>query len=352
VSEGFKIADGYVDVHAKYERSEVETVAEEVGRQAGTSHTTGFTERLRDERGRFVTAAEDVGRESGSGHTTGFSERLRDERGRFTRAVEDAVDPEGSGGKTGRRFGMAMVRDAGSAFTGGFTNAVTLGLKGSVPLTEAFASNPYAAAAGLAIGVGMAAPAGAALTAGLGLALSGGALGLGAWLVRDRPEVKAAAKSLGDTARQTFKDAATPMVGPIADALKTFQAGITSIAPQMKQMFATVAPEVKPLADGLVGMVKNALPGFLDFLKQSQPMMKTLADKLPIIGTALSKFFDSLSKGGPGANKFLGDFLALIASTIVFVGRTARMDEQGVRRHPQFLCQRRGCGRQGRQVLQ
>lgn len=290
MAEGFKIADGFVEVHAKYDRSEVDQAAFEVGQRSGTSHTTGF------------------------------SNRLRDERGRFTRAIEDAVTPEPAGDSHGRRMGFSMVKGAASAFTGGFTNAVTLGLKGSVPLTTAFASNPYVAAAGLVIGGAMAIPAGAALTAGIALAFSGGVVGLGAFLVRDQPAVRQAAKDLGDTASRTFKEAATPMVTPVANALGSLRKAVGELAPDFKQMFATVAPYVEPLMDGLIGMVKEAMPGFLHFLERSAPMLKTLGEWLPVIGEALGEMFNQLAGGAPGATAFLGDFLQFVVGTIIQIG--------------------------------
>lgn len=290
MAEGFKIADGYVEVHAKYDRSEVDEAAREVGDRSGVGHTRGFTERLRTERGSFV------------------------------KATESAIDPDGAGRRHGRTMGMGMVKGAVSAFTGSFTRFLTFGLAGTSSTGAAFASNPYTATIGAALALGIVGMAGPLITSGLAIVLSSGAIGLGAWLVRDRPEVQKAAKSLGEVAASVFKTAALPMVTPVVNALNTIKATVIQLSPQFKDMFATVAPYVQPLVDGFMGLVKNAFPGFLTFLKASGPMIQTLAQWLPKIGTALSTMFTQMSKGGPGATKFLGDLLRWITGLIVTIG--------------------------------
>lgn len=198
--------------------------------------------------------------------------------------------------------------------------------KGMSGLSGILGSNPYVTAAGVILGGALAAAALPAIGAALsGAIIAGGGLGvigLGAWLLREQPALKKAAKKLSDTVKKTFTDAAKPMLGPLVSALKTFQSLIKDITPAIKTAFSTIAKSgaIEALAKGLADLVRTALPGFLDLIKQSGPLLKSLGESLPIIGLALSEFFSSIAEGGPGAQVFFKDLITFIGGTIIMLG--------------------------------
>ncbi|GAB3081177.1 phage tail protein [Micromonospora schwarzwaldensis] len=218
----------------------------------------------------------------------------------------------------------------GSSFAGAGTEAAqamteSIG-KGLGGLSSALGSNPYVAAAGAAIAATIAAVAAPAIGALLSGALIGGAglgvIGLGAWLLREEPALKAAASSLTGTLKSTFTDAAKPMLGPLVEALGRFEELVKRISPQVSAMFKGLADSgaIQALAEGLAGLVENALPGFQELITAAGPFLKEMAAALPILGTGLSVFFSAIADGGPGAALFFKDFLTFISAMIAGLG--------------------------------
>lgn len=214
------------------------------------------------------------------------------------------------------RDGLAAGAEAGTGFLASFGSKIS-GLLGS---------NPWLTAAGVVIGAGLAvvaAPAfGAAFAAAL-LAGSGlGVIGLGAFLLKDEPALVSAAKSLADKVKATFKDVAQPMLQPLISSLKIFEDTIVRIGPKVKEAFAVVAPAIEPLARGLAGLVEKMLPGLVDMLKQSAPLLTMFGEQLPRIGSALSSFFSKIGEAGPSATVFFKDLINVLIGLIVWLGDT------------------------------
>lgn len=324
MADGFKIADAYVEVEARLDRA-------------------------------------------------AFQRHLED----VTVKVSPKVEVKGKG--VGKKLGAGMLAGVGDAFATGFTKTITAGLAGTGSLASALSSNPYVAAAGIALAVGIVAVAAPAIGAGLAAALAGGAglavIAGGIALIKDDPLVKKAAGELGRTLfdidtveikerakaaqdaltaalrsgnrdrirearanlaqvqkelkdaeafnRKNFslKDAAGPLIQPVVNSLKIFQEAAKDIIPDIGKMFATLDPAIEPLAQGLVGLVKNALPGFQKLIEAAVPILGVLADHLPILGEAFSMFFSDVAGGEEGASQFLGDFLKWVAGFIVMTGK-------------------------------
>jgi hypothetical protein len=211
----------------------------------------------------------------------------------------------------------------GTEAAGQMTSAIGKGMAG---LSGILGSNPYIAAAGaVAAAVFVAAflPAIGALLSGAVILGGGlGVIGLGAWLLREEPALKAAANSLTSTMSRTFKDAAKPMLGPLVAALGTFEALVQRIGPQVSEMFAGLAGSgaIEALAAGLAGLVEAALPGFQELITAAGPFLKEMAAALPVLGTGLSVFFSAIADGGPGAALFFQDFLASIGNLVAGLG--------------------------------
>lgn len=220
------------------------------------------------------------------------------------------------------RLGRSFTQ-AGAEAAQAMTESIGKGLGG---LSSALGSNPYVAAAGAAIAATIAAVAAPAIGALLSGALLGGAglgvIGLGAWLLREEPALKAAASSLTGTLKETFTNAAKPLLGPLVTALGTFEGLVKRIGPQVSAMFQGLADSgaIEALATGLAGLAENALPGFLELINAAGPFLKEMAAALPVLGTGLSAFFSAIADGGPGAALFFKDFLTFIGAMIAGLG--------------------------------
>ncbi|MGW3619488.1 hypothetical protein [Micromonospora arida] len=201
----------------------------------------------------------------------------------------------------------------------GATDTLSTGIlgtfKGLPPQVQA-----VAVAAAAAIGVSMASAIGAALTAGVLLAVGGGVLAAGIKGAASSPAVQAAWKTFTARAQKAFAGFSKPFEGPVKRALETFGDTIERMAPTLKRMGASMAPVIDKLAPALAAMAEKALPGIEKALEAGKPLWDTLAEHLPMIGTAISKFFEGIAEGGPGANQFLKDFLKLMAGLIAGLG--------------------------------
>lgn len=219
---------------------------------------------------------------------------------------------------------LGDIEKAGEEIGGGLLGGIAKVLPGG--LGEAFSALPPqvqsgVAVAGAAIGVTLAGAVGAALTAGLLLAVGGGVLAAGIAAAAKSPKVQEAWKSFGERAKSVFAEFGKPFEGPVARALGTFSGRLKKLEPTFKRMGESMAPLIDKLAPALADLAENSLPGIEKAMEASKPLWDTLAEHAPKIGDAISRFFDSIADGGPGANKFLGDFLTLVESQITMLGK-------------------------------
>lgn len=180
------------------------------------------------------------------------------------------------------------------------------------------------------LGAGLAAAllpiVGAAISSAVLLGLGGGVLALGIKSAMNNPEVTAAFDGLKQKASKVFADFGKPFVDPLLRAFKTFGTALDALKPSFDRIAKMIAPIVDKLAPALAQFAKNAMPGIEAAVKASVPLFETLAAKLPLIGKAVSVFFEKIASSGPEANVFFGDMLDLIAGLIVLLGSAiARM---------------------------
>lgn len=363
MADDFRVAGGYVEVVARVnERS-----GQEAGDKLADDVEERTTTRLRDARGRFVRAGTEVG--------AGISQGVEDEIEKGTERVREKVKRTGE--DSGKGF-LEGLRNGVKGFSGSFFSTLTFGMVGP-GLSNAFQASPAVASIGLSLAaaiVAVAAPAiGAGIVSALGVGSGLGVIIAGAILAFKRdPALKAAGADLGKTIMgvdteplqaaydaaqvkltealashsktriaqaqkeaaetkkalteaQTFNEnnASLPDLArgafaqPLLGAVGSLKRAFIELTPSIKQVFDTVAPFIGPLTDGFIGLIKNALPGFLQFLKSSGPSLTVFAQKLPEIGTDLTKMFDAFTKGGPGAAAFLGDFIKWIGFMLVYL---------------------------------
>lgn len=207
--------------------------------------------------------------------------------------------------------GQVAVRAFAGSLTGGL--AILPSLIGPALIT-----------AGLGIAAGIAAVVGPALgglIASAVLAAGGlGVIGLGAFLLREEPELVRAANRLMDSVKRVFRQAAQPLLEPLSDSLGIFERLVVRIGPQLRSMFADVAPAVEPFARGLAGLVESALPGLQELISAAEPFLRGLAAVLPDFGRDLSNFFGNIAASGPEATIFFQDFIGWIGAFIRNLG--------------------------------
>jgi hypothetical protein len=195
-------------------------------------------------------------------------------------------------------------------------------------LINAFKSLPPEAQGGIAAGVGGAvavlgpfigATIGAAVLGGVG---TGGIIG-GVVLAAQDARVKAAFTKFADVAKTTLTDSAGSFVDPLVEAAHLFTDSFRdpAVAGQLKEIFSDLSKAVGPLARGLAGLVKEALPGLRDAARAAVPLFQTLGRELPGLGKAASDFFSSVARGGPGAAHALQDILHVTEGILVVFGR-------------------------------
>lgn len=126
--------------------------------------------------------------------------------------------------------------------------------------------------------------------AGLGMAA------FAATIAARTPQVSAAWGSLMAqlTAEQT---AAAPMLAePIANALDVVRGRIALLGPEIRADLVTAESAVKPLTEGLLGLVQGALPGLTMALVRQGPVMQGFKTLLTDTGQAVGDTFSSLSE--------------------------------------------------------
>lgn len=286
----------------------------ESGRAFGDSFTRDASGRLRDSRGRFVAAGQEAGRDVDRGLRASLNET---DRG-LLRNLGNAGDTDRRGRVLGNLFGRALG--------GGIDSA-----KGSITaaLTAPFRDPKLA----LILVAALVSPLGAALVPALGAAISAaligaaglGVIGLGAFLLKDDPQVRKAAGDLGKTAAGAFTAAAQPLVQPFVASLNILRDLVNELRPELAEMFTAIAPAIVPLTRGLAGFIREAMPGLLALVKAATPFLMDLEHTLPRLGDHLSRFFGAISAGGPGATQFFRDFLHVLGLGLVFFGSLIRV---------------------------
>ena len=214
----------------------------------------------------------------------------------------------------GRGLGERIGESAGKGFLSRFT-----GLLGNLP------TSPILIAAGAAIGAALLVPISAAITGGLLGGAGLGLIGIGAWILKDEPAVREAATSLALTVGSVFRSAAIPLIAPIADAVEMIRWAVIRWGPQFRTMFELIAPAIKPLTEGLIGMISNMLPGFTELIRQATPFLIDLAGALPQLGEHIGGFFRIIDGGGPQASQFFKDLLTLLGLGILAFGAVIRV---------------------------
>lgn len=178
-------------------------------------------------------------------------------------------------------------------------------------------SSPIMIGAVTSLAVGITPIIAGAVGAGFSAAVVGG----GIMALKGDPRVKAAASSLKDVFGSTLTGAAQPMLDPLLLGINELMNGVKSLKPALTDLFAGVAPDISPLVEGLVGLAKDALPGFTSAVKSAQPIVAELGADLPQLGAAIGESIDTLASS-PGAIKGIDEAFTALDGTLIGVSKT------------------------------
>lgn len=221
-------------------------------------------------------------------------------RHRLADIVPD-VDPK-QGHNLGTRIGSAMARGIAKGLNDGSRLIGDTLLK----LPPQAQAGIVAAIAGAVVGLG-------AMLNGLLLStLSAGAVAAGVALAVRHPQVKAAGADLGKTLMAGLSAASSSFVDPVLSAIDIIKAEFRGMGGDLKSFFGAASKFVEPLARGLTGMAREALPGLTRALENSGPVVDALADGFVQLGESIGDSFAILSQGSDGAAAGLRDLFAIL----------------------------------------
>lgn len=229
--------------------------------------------------------------------------RLKDARGRFGKL----------GDETGHSFGLSMAKSAAGTLMHGMS-------EGMSSLGAAISKSPHLIAGGTAIGAVLAPVIGAALNSAMLVGAGGGVLAAGIAAAAKSPAVKSAFEPLKATAQRVFADFGSAFEGPVARSMDVFRNALQDLGPSFNRMGAAMAPLVDKFAPALADMARNAMPGIERAVESAAPLLESLAQHLPKLGSAIGDFFDSMADGAPGALAFFDMMLSSVEGTIQTFG--------------------------------
>lgn len=120
---------------------------------------------------------------------------------------------------------------------------------------------------------------------------------------------------------KSFKDLFEPFIEPLVRAAKTFTGAFDNAKPAIDRMAKALAPVIDKLAPALAEFLARALPGIETAVRASVPLFNILAEKLPLIGESITRFFESISENGGDTNLFFSDLLDVVAGLIIVFGQ-------------------------------
>lgn len=176
--------------------------------------------------------------------------------------------------------------------------------------------------AGITAGIAAGAAAGApilveTLSTALSLAAGGSFLAAGVILAAKDPAVQAAYSGLGKNILARLSQSVAPFAGQLLAIANDVDDRFTALAPGLDRTFATIAPEVRDIADGLLQAASNALPGIEAAARTSLPLFHDLATATERWGTEIGQLFQDVAHSGPGMQLLFQFLLSSVDATII-----------------------------------
>lgn len=190
-------------------------------------------------------------------------------------------------------------------------------------LTETFSNLPWAAIVG---GAGLAALLAPVIGAAVGGAVLGGA-GIGGIVggviaAAQDERIKNAGAELSQHFIGGFAAAGRVFINPILDQMLVLQHTEDVVLSDLASGFASLAPVIKPVAEGLDGLVENL--NLDSVFADAVPAVRAIAQELPEIGSAIGDALAAIGDGSDGAIEGLVGLLQatedIIRGTGEFIG--------------------------------
>jgi len=209
----------------------------------------------------------------------------------------------------------AAVRDArstgervGTDFSRGVQDQVDREMPSLLPPVDEQKEKAKGAAAGDAASKGMSPLLIGAFTAAATIgpaAILGGVatatVGVAALVAKSNAQIGQDYQTLGQNIESVMTNAVAPIVPQIDAGVKVLEQGLTTVGPQLDQLFAAVGPDVSQLATGLVKLAEGALPGITSGLRAVEPIVSSVATDFGKIGEGIGGFFSGLGAGAGGS---------------------------------------------------
>lgn len=197
------------------------------------------------------------------------------------------------------------------------------GIKAGTSFVEGLTSKISDAGPLIPVAIGAGAGVAAALTqivaGAVGVGVSAGFIAGGVLALRNDGGVQNVMDQLKADVSSTFTEAAAPLAGPLIDGIRELDGLVVGLKPDLSAAFAAVGPDIKPLVDGIGGLVAEALPEFVDALRSAEPVVAALGADLPKFGKSIGDMVDDISRS-PGAIQGMDDAFKLLDVTVVAAG--------------------------------
>src|SRR5262245_11441873 len=161
----------------------------------------------------------------------------------------------------------------------------------------------------------------AAMLGGVG---TGGLIG-GAILAAQDPRVKSAWSGLGHEVFADLMHGAAPLTNEILATADEWRATWQRNQPTVSGILDQLADDVKPISQGLLGMLEHSLPGIERGIGASSKLAHQWALDMPGLGDAVSDMFDSFAAGAPGAALFFHDAIQGTSKLLVGLGEVSEL---------------------------
>jgi hypothetical protein len=163
-----------------------------------------------------------------------------------------------------------------------------------------------------------------AATAGPGLVLAAVATAVvaaGALVQKNNAELTSNYTKLAGDASSAIRQATAPLVPALAESIDILDRGVEKTKPELRDLFAAVAPEATQMASGVTQLVENALPGLVTGLREAVPFSGVLAQDFGKLGTGVSEFFSGLGSGALGGATGLDALITVVEHLLGDVGQ-------------------------------
>jgi hypothetical protein len=155
------------------------------------------------------------------------------------------------------------------------------------------------------------------------VALAGAAIlfgGIAAYAGAQSVEVRKSWKALGDEISRGSLEDAKVFIPALQQMALDLGQSFEEIRPQIRDAFAAAAPLVTIFTDGITGLVKNAMPGFVHVLQDARPVMEGFATFAEKIGSGLAGFFDNMVGHSGAAGADLASLGSSLGSVLELLG--------------------------------